>query len=147
MEYWRNWWRRWCGNRIVCTFEKKKHVMPSKRNYFILYLMFFCQLVLRLAIRLFNLIESQTGWNNSWSDHYGLSWINAVMRLRPQNIEGIIFSLGRIWTVAPLEPTASVLPMNFYLNCILISRWLWIDNQGWRVKILSSEPWYSKERC
>ena len=37
----------------------------------------FALLVLCLAIRLFNLIESQTWWNNSWIDHFAHSWINS----------------------------------------------------------------------
>ena len=66
---------------------------------------YFVQLVLCPAIRLFNLIESQTWWINLWTNHFAYSWINSMVKskhdITTQEWKRKLFSPTRNWTAVP----------------------------------------------
>ena len=59
---------------IIWKLLRAKDLQPKNQHWM---KFIFVQLVLRKAIRLFNLIESQTWWMNPWIYNFAYSWINS----------------------------------------------------------------------
>ena len=66
---------------------------------------------------LFNPIESQTWWNNSWINHFAKSWNNSKVKsnleIATQKQKRIFFLPNRYFNHDLLEPKANVLPMSY----------------------------------